>query len=517
MFDGAAFDSFDIEEDFFMEPVQASRSGGGGLHDFQTSHGPPSVVWKRFQEPHTRRRSSSHFLEMGDVDVGDISVGDDWANLYHLEGSSSAMLPMEMSIDPEHVHFDNFFSDEFGDEEALGGSAIVHVRSPQPDDDVLSDILKANLYPAPSMYNRKNSKGVSSLTQGPVPRLLPTEFDDEFDLDSEASGDHQPLLDDTSSFVLATMTTQRILSTQRPSTIVRPHAVSPDELSNMSDDDLDAILARNLPQFAASPRLAASDIDVSMRPTITTTLHNNGGSGTATIGAGGGGLGNLSSFDLPLTAVELQNLIDGTMDVHALFGDDDDLLLSPPTAALLQPHAVVVGGEEDVQKWTPVSMAMTTLSLTEPNNNNAAALPPRNNSVLNALPLGIVRRSSPQLRRRQQTSLSSADGARLKPSKDAVERRLTKALCALQATYLLTPRLFGSVIADVSRQTEDSLTEEDTATQPQSALSRRLERHLTGIMELEAHAMKLLVLWNQLGDEEVGSNATSSAVPQERR
>ena len=75
----------------------------------------------------------------------------------------------------------------------------------------------------------------------------------------------------------------------------------------------------------------------------------------------------------------------------------------------------------------------------------------------------------------------------------------------LQATYLLTPRLLGAVMADEERHASNNnnnssndSSEVAEAALSQVALTQRLQRHLTGIMDLEAQAMHLLVQMESL-------------------
>jgi hypothetical protein len=211
-------------------------------------------------------------------------------------------------------------------------------------------------------------------------------------------------------------------------------------------------------------------------------------------------------------------MIEGTMDVHALFGDDDDLVFSPPPA----PDGTTVNGGVREHRSTPLSVATSSLST-----DGAAVVRPtegahgthrRSSMILNALPLGIVHSTKRSTQSRRLAAKGSTPHFR--SNKDAIERRLTKALCALQATYLLTPRLFGSVIADVERQAGagDGALDRGAPSSP-SALSKRLERHLSGIMELEAHAMRLMVYYDQVcaqGDERNGQNPSTSSNTQHR-
>ena len=74
----------------------------------------------------------------------------------------------------------------------------------------------------------------------------------------------------------------------------------------------------------------------------------------------------------------------------------------------------------------------------------------------------------------------------------------------LQATYLLTPRLLGAVMADEERHASNNNNNSNDSSEvaeaalSQVALTQRLQRHLTGIMDLEAQAMHLLVQMESL-------------------
>ncbi|CUI15086.1 Hypothetical protein, putative, partial [Bodo saltans] len=89
----------------------------------------------------------------------------------------------------------------------------------------------------------------------------------------------------------------------------QPHrALSPPELSDASDD-MDDWLLRHLPTHG---------IGLSFRDMLSGSDRDNSR------------LQASSSLPLPFSAEELQQLLTGTMDLHALFGDDDDLVFSPP-------------------------------------------------------------------------------------------------------------------------------------------------------------------------------------------
>jgi hypothetical protein len=72
------------------------------------------------------------------------------------------------------------------------------------------------------------------------------------------------------------------------------------------------------------------------------------------------------------------------------------------------------------------------------------------------------------------------------------EKRLEKAICALQVAYLLTPRLLGSVMADM-RQIDAHDRGASCSAVLGVSLSQQLERHLNEIMGLEAHTMRFLL------------------------
>ncbi|CUE72685.1 transmembrane protein, putative, partial [Bodo saltans] len=477
-FDGAAFDFLDIAEDDYG-PAAAPLARPPFMND---------VVGRRHSSPRRRGRrdSASSFagasagfdFELGDVELSDVKFDED-----------DAALPMEMTIDPELINFDNFFSDDFGDDAAMGGgsSAVVHVRSPQPDDDVLSSILRANLRPQKTKTNRFESFSA---------RILPTAFVDDFDFDEVPSFEIDD--EEISGGILAhhhhsappeedasLPKVKSIVSMRKPPLAgsIETHAVSPDELSNLSDD-LDDLLARNLPP-AASPR---PNIDLIMPLLPPNNLSN-------VVGAPKSNhdttteqqqLGRSSSLDFPFSAEELQQLLTGTLDTHAL------VMMTTWCSRLFPVYAD--GSRREMSALR--RLAMSSTSATGAGAYGTSSSPPagRRGSTLNALPAGIVRSStSNRLRRKSSLATPAVTQEHFHGDRDAIERRLTKAMCALQATYLLTPRLFGSVIADTEKRVFD-VEPGDRPSSP-SALSKRLERHLSGIMELEAHAMRLLVHW----------------------
>ncbi|CUG89724.1 Hypothetical protein, putative, partial [Bodo saltans] len=453
--DGAVFDGFDIDDDDSFPMLERKPSAAG---ERRTSN---SKRWSHAAPP--IRRS-----------VAQRDVSSNVAVTYDLDASNNdagVALTMEMTIDPDLITFDDFFMhDGFGDDVELEASAVVLVvhrsltmMSLQSDDDVLSAVLKANLQPATSMTR---SKSAHRMEEGASVSLA-VAFPDDFDFSQVPSFDLDELEHEKEDrFQVSDIAMVRSIVSMRrappredrvgvPLTTIDRHTESPDELDNLSDD-LDELLARNLPALHSSAQQRGAPVDLFPMGYPPEVHHHD-------------------------DRAQLQDLL-GSIDLNALYffdEDDDDIIFSP--SSLPQNRG-------DNPSANPLNADTVGLQATSVQNSTASSDPRRRSSTLNALPLSAVGSQ----RRKSHMGTDVLNGTR-----DVIERRLTKALCALQATYLLTPRLFGSVIADVERQggTEDGAVDQ---TSSPSALSMRLERHLRGVMELEAHAMRLLVHWERL-------------------
>ncbi|CUG89720.1 Hypothetical protein, putative [Bodo saltans] len=433
-------------------------------------------------------------------------------------------LPFEYSIDIDQVSFDEFFdersfatfprrSSHFKGGDTLPPPSLAYATIHQnaaeetsairpfgrdyrsssshssgkddDSDDIVSLVLKANLLPQVEMQrNATTSFSWKMRNELLFSRDIPIFEDSE----------EAPFMEEGTTVVRVQGPTPESSPGQAPLGMSRRNhpeehlrsLLTAEELRELSDD-LDELLSRHI-STTVTPRVA-----------VDTFMESNARMGSSHVFYSDGSMIANESAPLPFsTAQELQQLLGGSIDVleSDVFGDEGDLVFALSDGP----------GDVDVNRRLDESISIGTCTTTP----GTTARRRSSAQVLNALPL--LRSSSLRRRGRRESGGDNSQPSSMTDTRrgtslhvdnhDVVERQLVKALVALHATYLLTPRLLSAVMADEERHANNNNSNDSRevaeASLSQVALTQRLQRHLTGIMDLEAQAMHLLVQMESL-------------------